>query len=190
MNRPRFLETIIGFVRGFLARDRYLTEALAALVTFATGVLASLTLEHIDERPSLAGFRDMPCPELYIILAALPGLYWAVKVWRDGEIGEGRVSFAVMSSFVVLSVASLILDLDNWAFWSLFCLLLGLMKGYALVREWTYLRWAVTVLGAFFWLNFTFALAGNLPRGAWLLLATPAGFAVANLLSVFRLNGR
>jgi hypothetical protein len=188
--KPRILETIVLFVRGFLARDRYLTEALAALTTFATGALASLTLDHIDDRPSLAGFRDMPCPELYVVLAAIPGLYWAIRVWRDGEITEGRISFGVMSSFVVLCGVSLALNLENWAFWSLFCLLLGLMKGYALVREWTYLRWSVTVMGAFFWLNFTISLAGNLPRGAWLLLATPAGFAVANLLSVFRLNGR
>jgi hypothetical protein len=187
---PRVARTVVNFFREFLARDRYLTEALAALVTFAVGVVASVTIDQMETRVSLAGFRDMPCPEALVALASVPGIISAAKLIWEGERREGLNSLAVMSSFVALSAFSFVADLGSWAFWTLFTLLLGVMKGYALVREWTYLRWSVAVLGAFFWVNFTTSIAMNLPDGLKILAVAPAGFAVANLLSVSRLSGR
>jgi hypothetical protein len=60
---PCVARTVVQFFREFLARDRYLTEALAALVTFAVGGLASISLGPVQQAPALAGFRNMPCPE-------------------------------------------------------------------------------------------------------------------------------
>ena len=90
-----------------------------------------------------------------------------------------------MLSFVALSVFSMAVDLDNWPFWTLFALLLGLMKSYVLVLEWSYLRWGVSCLGAFFWISITVSIAANAPDLP-LALAPYAGFAAANLLSVRR----
>jgi hypothetical protein len=186
----RVVQTVVEFLRGFLARDRYLTEALAALVTFAVGVLASISLGPVQQNPALAGFRDMPCPEGWVMAFCIPGLYSSAKLWRDGEIYEGKVSLGVMLSFVVLGVLSMSIGLSNWAFWTLFALQLGVLKGYALVREWTYLRWSVSVLGAYFWVNLTLSIANSAPDYLPILLAPCGGFAVANLLSVSRLSGR
>jgi hypothetical protein len=187
---PRVARTVVAFFREFLARDRYLTEALAALVTFAVGVLASISLGPVQQAPALAGFRDMPCPEGWVIAFCLPGLYCSAKLWWEGETYEGKVSLAVMLSFVALGVFSMAIDLSNWGFWTLFALQLGVLKGYALIQEWTYLRWGVSVLGAFFWISLTLSIANSAPDYLPILLAPCGGFAAANLLSVSRLSGR
>jgi hypothetical protein len=193
MSTPLVVRNVVSFIREFLARDRYLTEALAALVTFGAGVMASLSLEEVQGRVSLAGFRDMPYPELWAVAFTLPGLITSMRIWWravDGERAEGVTSVLVMSSFLVLSLTSVLFDWDNWVFWSVFALQLGILKGYALVQEWPYLRWGVSVLGAFFWINFSISLAQHLPPGLRILLAPCVGFALANLLSVSRLAGR
>ena len=146
LSAPPVIRNIVLFVRGFLARDRYLTEGLAALVTFGMGVTSSLTLGEMQSRVSLAGFRDMASPEFWIAVFAFPGVWCGAKLIAEGEREEGWTSLAVMSSFYALCVFSVVADLTNWGFWTLFTLLLGVMKGYALVREWTYLRWSVTLL--------------------------------------------
>ncbi|MFT8245168.1 hypothetical protein [Roseomonas sp. BN140053] len=189
MSTPRIVRNIMAFLHGFLARDRYLTEALAGLVTFATGVLALMSIDAMNTRVSLAGFRDMPCPEAWVILFSLPGVWCSAKLWWEGERYEGIASLVVTLSFVVLAGLSLALDFGNWLFWTCFALQLGSLKGYALIQEWTYLRWSMAVLGTFFWVNFTISLAQNVPWGLILLLAPCAGFAAANLLSVSRLSG-
>jgi hypothetical protein len=190
MPGARAINSIVAFLRGFLARDRYLTEALAAVVTFGVGVLASISLEELQTRPSLSGFRDMPYPELWMMAFAIPGVICAGRLWREGETYEGTVSLAVMLSFPTLGAVSLLIDLSNWGFWTLFALQLGVLKGYAIVREWTYLRWGVAVLGAFFWVNLTLSISDSTPGALPLLLSPCAGFAAANLLSVSRLSGR
>lgn len=183
------MQTILSFLAGVVRRDRYLVELGAALVTFGVGIIASVTQDSLVTRQSLAGFRDMPCPEIWVIAFAVPGIWAAAQLWRDGERHEGRVSLLVMLSFVALSVFSLLADLDNWPFWTLFALLLGVMKGYSLVLEWSYLRWGVSCLGAFFWISITVSVAVNAPDMP-LALAPYAGFAAANLLSVWRARGR
>lgn len=190
MSTPVVVRDIIAFLRGVVRRDRYLMEVLASLVTFGVGVVASLSQSALDGRPSLAGFRDMPCPEMWVIAFSLPGIWTAVKLWREGERHEGRRSLVVMLSFVALSAVSLAMDLSNWGFWTLFALLLGIMKGYALVLEWSYLRWSVAVLGAFFWISLTLSIASNSVGALPLAIAPYAGFAAANLLSVWRARGR
>jgi hypothetical protein len=183
------LQGVWSFLAGFVARDRYLTEALAAVVTFGTGVAASLTLDDVQTRISLQGIREMQYPEVLVMAFAAPGMWCSARLIYEGERDEGWTSFGVMSSFWGLGLFSIATNLSNWGFWTIFCLLLGTMKGYALVREWTYLRWSVTVLGCFWWTIFTINLGENLPRGLWVLLVPCVGFAAANLLSVSRLAG-
>lgn len=189
MSTPRVIAGIVAFLSGFLARDRYLLEALAALTTFATGVLALMSLDFVGDRVSLAGMGDMPCPEAWVILFTLPGIWSSAKLWWEGERNEGKVSLCVMLLFVLLSATSILLGTDNWVFWTAFALMLGVLKGYALVQEWTYLRWAMSCLGSFFWINLTISLSQNMPRGGILLIAPVAGLAAANLLTVSRLSG-
>jgi hypothetical protein len=184
------LRNIVAFLAGVLQRDRYLTEVLAALVTFGVGILASFSQDALASRQSLAGLRDMPGAEFYVIAFSLPGIWSALHLWWDGEHREGRVSLAVMLSFVALSAFSLWMGLSNWGFWALFALLLGVMKGYALVLEWSYLRWSVSCLGSLFWIILTLSIAVN-SDGPWPLAIAPyAGFAAANLLSVWRARGK
>ena len=190
MSTPRVVRNIAAFLSGILSRDRYLMELLAACVTFGVGVLASVSQAALEGRQSLSGFRDMPCPEGWVIAFAAPGIWAAAKLWWEGERHEGQVSLGVMGSFVLLACASVALDLDNWAFWALFALLLGVMKGYALIREWSSLRWGVACLGAFFWISLTFSIVQNSDGPLPLAVAPYAGFAVANLLSVWRARGR
>jgi hypothetical protein len=184
------VRNIFAFLSGVLQRDRYLTEVLAALVTFGVGVLASISQDALASRQSLAGLRDMPGPEIYVIAFALPGIWSALRLWWEGERHEGRVSLAVLLSFVALSALSLSLGLDNWAFWALFALLLGVMKGYALIREWSYLRWSVSCLGTLFWTILTLSIVVNTDGALPLAIAPYAGFAAANLLSVWRARGK
>lgn len=186
MSTPRVVRSIVAFLTGILHRDRYLTEVLAACVTFGVGVLASVSQAALEGRQSLSGFRDMPCPEGWVIAFAAPGIWAAAKLWWEGERHEGRVSLGVMGSFVALGIVSMALDLDNWGFWAMFALLLGVMKTYALIREWGYLRWGVAVMGAFFWISLTLSIAQNSGEALPLAIAPFSGFAAANLLSVWR----
>ena len=186
MSTQRVVRSIVAFLTGILHRDRYLTEVLAACVTFGVGVLASVSQTALEGRPSLSGFRDMPCPEGWVIAFAAPGIWAAAKLWWEGERHEGQVSLGVMCSFVALGIVSMALDLDNWGFWAMFALLLGVMKTYALIREWGYLRWGVAVMGAFFWISLTLSIAQNSGEALPLAIAPFSGFAAANLLSVWR----
>jgi hypothetical protein len=190
MSAPRVVRDILAFLGGILERDRYLVELGAALVTFGIGILASFSQEALTGRQSLAGFRDMPCPELWVIIFTLPGIWSAVKIWWEGERHEGVVSLLVMLSFSMLAVFSLAMDLNNWAFWTLFALQLGVLKGYSLVLEWSYLRWSVSVLGSFFWISLTLSIAANTQGPLPLAMAPYAGFAAANLFSVWRARGK
>ena len=190
MSAPLVVRNIVDFLSGVLQRDRYLTEVLAALVTVGVGVLASISQDALASRQSLAGFRDMPCPELWAIAFALPGVWSALKLSWEGESREGRISLRVMLSFVLLAVFSIAMDLDNWAFWALLALQLGVLKGYALVLEWSYLRWSVSIMGAFFWITLTLSIAQNTQGALPLAIAPYAGFAAANLLSVWRARGK
>lgn len=190
MSTPRVVRNIAAFLSGILSRDRYLMELLAACVTFGAGVLASVYQASLNDRPSLSGFRDMPCPEMFVVAFAVPGIWASLRLWWEGERYEGQVSLGVMGSFVALAVVSMALDLDNWAFWALFALLLGVMKTYALIREWGYLRWGVAVMGAFFWISLTLSIAQNSGEALPLAIAPYSGFAAANLLSVWRAGGK
>lgn len=180
------VRNIAAFLSGILSRDRYLMELLAACVTFGAGVLASVYQAALEGRPSMSGLRDMPCPEGWVIAFAVPGIWASLRLWWEGERHEGRVSLGVMGSFVALGIVSMALDLDNWGFWAMFALLLGVMKTYALIREWGYLRWGVAVMGAFFWISLTLSIAQNSGEALPLAIAPYSGFAVANLLSVWR----
>lgn len=190
MSTSRVVRNIAAFLSGILSRDRYLMELLAACVTFGVGVLASVSQTALEGSPSLSGFRDMPYPEGWVIAFAAPGIWAAAKLWWEGERHEGRVSLGVMGSFVALGIVSMALDLDNWGFWAMFALLLGVMKTYALIREWGYLRWGVACLGAFFWISLTLSIIQNSDGPLPLAVAPYAGFAAANLLSVWRARGR
>ena len=190
MSTPRVVRNIAAFLAGILSRDRYMMELLAACVTFGVGVLASVSQASLNDRPSLSGFRDMPCPEGWAIAFAGPGIWASLRLWWEGERYEGKVSLGVMGSFVALAVVSMALDLDNWGFWTLFALLLGVMKSYSIVREWSYLRWGVACLGAFFWISLTLSVAQSTQGGPPLFAAPYAGFAAANLLSVWRARGK
>lgn len=188
------VRNVVNFLREFLARDRYLTEALAALTTFATGVLILRGLGSIDNSVNLVGFRDMPAPELWVALFSVPGLARCWRLWRgarDEETRrEGRVGMLVMYSFFLLCTVSHVLGFENWLFWACFALWLGIAKGYALVSEQIDLRWGVTCLGAMFWIMLTLSILQNAPGDLPPLLGPAAGWAVANLLSVSRLAGR
>jgi hypothetical protein len=184
------LRTIVDFLAGVLKRDRYLTEVLAALVTFGVGILGSVSQEALSSRQSLSGFRDMPCPELWVIAFAMPGVWSALRLCWDGEAREGRISLRVMLSFVLLAIFSVAMELDNWAFWSLLALQLGVLKGYALVLEWSYLRWSVSCMGSFFWISLTLSIGASTDGPLPLAIAPYAGFAAANLLSVWRARGK
>lgn len=190
MSTPRVVRNIAAFLSGILSRDRYLMELLAACVTFGVGVLASVSQTALEGSLSLSGFRDMPCPEGWVIAFAAPGIWAAAKLWWEGERHEGQVSLGVMGSFVALGIVSMALDLDNWGFWAMFALLLGVMKTYALIREWGYLRWGVAVMGAFFWISLTLSIAQNSGEALPLAIAPYSGFAAANLLSVWRARGK
>ena len=190
MSTPRVVRNIAAFLAGILSRDRYLMELLAACATFGVGVLASVSQASLNDRPSLSGFRDMPCPEMFVVAFAVPGIWASLRLWWEGERYEGKVSLGVMGSFVALGAVSMALDLDNWAFWTLFALLLGVMKPYSIVREWSYLRWGVACLGAFFWISLTLSVAQSMPGGPPLFAAPYACFAAANLLSVWRARGK
>jgi hypothetical protein len=85
MAAPRVVRSIFDFLAGVLQRDRYLTEVLAAAVTFGVGILASFSQEALGSRPSLAGLRDMPGAEFYVIAFSLPGIWSALRLWWDGE---------------------------------------------------------------------------------------------------------
>jgi hypothetical protein len=184
------IRTIVDFLAGVLQRDRYLTEVLAALVTFGVGILASFSQDALGTRQSLSGLRDMPGAEMWVIAFSTPGIWSALHLWWDGERREGRVSLCVMMSFVALALFSWTMDLNNWAFWTLFALQLGILKGYALVLEWSYLRWSVSCLGTFFWVTLTLSIAANADGALPLAIAPYAGFALANLLSVWRARGK
>ena len=190
MSTSRVVRNIAAFLSGILSRDRYLMELLAACVTFGVGVLASVYQAALEGSPSMSGFRDMPCPEGWVIAFAVPGIWASLRLWWEGERHEGRVSLGVMGSFVALGIVSMALDLDNWGFWAMFALLLGVMKTYALIREWGYLRWGVAVMGAFFWISLTLSIAQNSGEALPLAIAPYSGFAAANLLSVWRARGK
>jgi xanthine/uracil permease len=189
MTPPRVVRSIYELLAGVLQRDRYLTELGAALVTFGIGVVASLTQDGLATRASYARFRDMPCPEGWVIAFCLPGIWSAVKLWREGERYEGRVSLLVMLSFVVLALFSMLINLENWGFWALFALQLGILKGYALILEWGYLRWSVSILGSYFWISLTLSIGTSIEGPQALSIVTYAGFAGFNLLSVWRARG-
>jgi hypothetical protein len=190
MTPPRVVRSIYEFLAGVLQRDRYLTEVLAALVTFGVGILGSFSQEALASKQALAGFRDMPGAEFWVMAFAAPGVWSAVRLWWEGERHEGKTSLAIMLSFVALCLFSLAMDLDNWAFWTLFALLLGVMKGYALIVEWSYLRWSVSCLGSFFWIALTLSIVANTDGALPLAIAPYTGFAAANLLSVWRARGK
>lgn len=190
MSARRVLRNIVEFLSGVVERDRYLTEAFAALVTFGVGIIGSVSQDSLSQRQSLSGFRDMPCPELWLVGFCLPGIWSACKLWKEGEVREGRVSLNVMLSFVALSAFSYLLDLDNWAFWTLLALQLGILKGYALILEWSYLRWSVACIGCFFWISLTVSIASNTIGAQPLALSPYIGWAAINVLSVWRARGK
>lgn len=191
MAAVRVVQSILSFLTGVVSRDRYLMEAVAAFTTFLTGVIASFTQQSIVARQALADLRDMPGPEWWVLLFCAPGIWSAVQVIRGGEEPEGKTSLAVMLSFVALCLFSLAIGLSNWGFWALFALLLGTMKGYALICEWTYLRWSVACLGVFYWMSLTLSVWINVPVSDLpLAFATFFGFLAANLLTVWRARGR
>jgi hypothetical protein len=190
MPGARALRTLADFVRHVLYRDRYLTEVLSSVVTFGVGILASVSQTALEGRPSLAGFREMPAPELWVCAVSLPGTLVAIR-FAMGPPGPDRwTSLVVMSLFWVLGVFSLAIDLNNWAFWTLLALLLGVLQGYAIVRELRDLRWGVALVGAFFWVSLALSITANAPWPWPLAVATYWGWAAANLLSVSRLSGR
>ena len=80
MSPPPVVQNIVAFLTGVLQRDRYLVELGAALVTFGAGIIASVTQESLVNRQSLAGLRDMPCPELLVIMFSLPGIWAAISL--------------------------------------------------------------------------------------------------------------
>lgn len=190
MTAKKLLHNIVVFLTEVIERDRYLTEVFAALVTFGTGVIALGTRSVLDSRQALSGFRDMPCPEFWMICFALPGVISAIKIYREGEHREGRISFIVMASFVVMAIVSMILNLDNWTFWTILALQLGILKGYALILEWGYLRWSVACLGSFFWIGFVISIIVNTDGPLALSVSPVMGWAAVNLLSVWRARGK
>lgn len=188
MTRP--LDILTGFVRHILYRDRYLTEVISSWVTFAVGVLASVNQAAVEARPAMMGFRDMPCPELWVLAAAVPGTWHALRYATIRGIAGRWAGPVVMGSFWGLCLFSYGAGLDNWAFWTLLALLLGIMQGYAVVSELRDLRWGCALIGAFFWVAFA-ASATEHSDWPWPLgLAALWGWALANLLSVSRLSGR
>lgn len=150
-----------NFVFAMLHRDRCLTEVLAALVTFSVGVLASRTQHALSIRDAMAGFRDMPVPEVWVMIVAPPGMWRAVRYALCRDCLGRFVPFAVMSSLYALSIASLVFALDNWVFWTLLALLLGITQGYTVVVERRDLRWGCALIGSFFWVSFALSVTVN-----------------------------
>jgi hypothetical protein len=188
MTAPRPIQALVAFLKDVLLhRDRYMLEVVSSLVTFAAGVLASMTQLDLASRQSMNGFRDMPVPEVWVCLAALPGTIQAILNFRNSQEG-GACAIAVMGTFWVLSMASGFAGLDNWIFWTLFALLLGAMQGYAIARDLRDLRWGVAFLGAFFWIALTATVLANVGWPWPIAVVTYGGWALANLLSVRRLS--
>jgi hypothetical protein len=185
---PRPLRTLAGFVRHILYRDKYLTEVLASLVTFAVGVLASFSQPALEVREVMAGFRDLPMPELWIMLMTLPGTWHALRYAVRPQIAHRWMGLIVMACFWALCCFSLAIELNNWAFWTLLALLLGVMQGVAVVSELRDLRWGCALIGSFFWVTFAASVTAHSPSPWPLGIATYWGWAAANLLSVSRLS--
>jgi hypothetical protein len=188
MTTPRPIRALVAFLKDVLLhRDRYMLEVVSSLVTFAAGILASMTQLDLASRQSMNGFRDMPLPELWVCLAALRGTIQAARNFRSSEEG-GLCAIIVMVTFWLLSAASCIAGLDNWVFWTLFAVLLGAMQGYAIARDLRDLRWGVAYLGAFFWIALTATVVVNVGWPWPIAVVTYGGWALANLLSVRRLS--
>lgn len=180
--------SLSAFIRHVLFhRDRYLTELLSSVVTFAVGVLASMSQPQLETRSTMAGFRDMAYPELWLLLMASPGLIAAIRYGLRPDAPSRWMPTVVMGSVVVLCASSLIAGLDNWAFWALLALLIGVMQGYAAIAELAEARWGIATVGTFFWLSLAVSVTLHAEYPWPLGIALYWGFALANLLSLLRL---
>ena len=185
-----FLRNFRLFWVAFGQKDRYLTEFVAAVCSFGAGILASVSPATMENRTSMNGFTNMLLPELWVALVVLPGLYVVLKNWWYRRLDEDHDIFpvVVMAGFMSLCMISELFNFNNWIFWTFLFLQLGVSQGYALYREWTDLRWAVSLVGSFCWMGLTinvFAYA----EWPWALgVIGYIGLSLCNVLTSSRLS--
>ncbi|WP_265886736.1 hypothetical protein [Roseomonas mucosa] len=185
----RIIEEVRSFFISLGTRDRYLTELVSAVVSLLAGILASVSPIAVEARPSMAGFTNMPLPEIWVLGISGAGLYVVTynAMGRPDRQDRWWPSI-VMGGFVALALFSLAVDLRTWVFWTFLCLLLGVSQGYALVRDWMDLRWAVSLVGVFLWVTLTLSVVAN-TEWPWPLGVAPyVGIGLCNILSTSRLS--